>query len=494
MSDSKSLLKAVSSSYAYLIANLLLSLWLLPYVLIFLTKAEYAVFAITADIVAWLALTSLGVGPSLNVRAGQLIGQKKYDNLNTVVNSAFWGQLVLSGSILIVAIYAFLFPTQIIGSTINDNNLGLVLFLLLIGGAIGFIGQPLNGILVANKQIHIDNYLKFGTLILRTGLTIIFLNLGYKLLSIALSNIIALVVSFGITYWRVKSTIPELTLKINYFSKAQFKDLLKTGIWITVGGIAGILISKTDNFIISKYFSLELVTSFFITYKLYTIAEMLHQQLFNLTRPYFVQIYGSGDTNKFSLLYKLLYQSSFLTSCLMGFSIFLINKWFISYWLGPDYFLGDTLNFWLCINFIVQSAVLPNRIILVSTLFKVKENGISRLIEGVIKLFLCIIFIPIIGINAVVISGVISSLLFSTFYFNYLAGQLIKQKNTNNILSIFLLSISLLVLLTDEYTIKIAVIVATLLVVIFNAKSQINDLTYFKRLLESVKPNIFKSK
>lgn len=468
-------------------ANLLVSLWLLPYVLKYLSKSEYAVFAIAADIVAWLALTSLGVGPSLNVRAGQFIGQKDYTGLNTVTNAAFWGQIFLSILIVGFGVYALNNPSQIISESINDPNLGWVLFLLILGGAIGFISQPLNGLLTANKQIHIDNYLKFGTLGLRTLLTIIFLNLDFKLMSIALSNIIALGFAMIITYWRVKSSIPGIRIHPLEFKSVEFKKLLKTGVWITVGGVAGILIFKADNFIISKYFTLETVTGYFITYKLYSIVDMLHQQLFNQTRPYFVQLYSKNEHIKFATLYKILYNSSFLTASIGGFLIYLINEWFITHWLGTNYFLGNSLNFWMCLNFIIQSSVLPNRIVLVSSLFKVKENGVSRLIEGVIKVTISLCLLPIIGIEALAISGIIASILLSSLYFNFLVGQLIKQNNISNVISTLLLFLSVIVLFTDNITVKVSVLVITILsILIYSRKSFYDGRVYLQQISEVI--------
>ena len=108
MSDSSKFIKAVTTGYAYTIVNLLVSLWLLPYVLQFLTKSEYAIFAILTDISNWLALASLGIGPSLNVRGGQLMASKEFSLLNKVVNSAFWGQILLSSIILIVTLYTII--------------------------------------------------------------------------------------------------------------------------------------------------------------------------------------------------------------------------------------------------------------------------------------------------------------------------------------------------------------------------------------------------
>ncbi|MFN3445980.1 MAG: lipopolysaccharide biosynthesis protein, partial [Bacteroidia bacterium] len=234
-------------------------------------------------------------------------------------------------------------------------------------------------------------------------------------------------------------------------------------------------IFKADNFIISKYFTLETVTGYFITYKLYSIADMLHQQLFNQTRPYFVQLYGKNEHDKFAILYKILYNCSFLTACLGGFLIYLINEWFITHWLGTNYFLGNSLNFWMCLNFIIQSSVLPNRIVLVSTLFKVKENGISRLIEGIIKITISLLLIPIIGVEALAVSGIIASVLLSSLYFNYLAGQLVKQNNFSNVISTLLLSFSIIVLFTDNLPIKVSVLIFTILAITLNVRKSLYD-------------------
>lgn len=451
MSDSSKFIKAITTGYAYTIVNLLVSLWLLPYVLQFLTRSEYAIFAILTDISNWLALASLGIGPSLNVRGGQLIANKKFTLLNKVVNSAFWGQLLLSIIILIVTIYLSVNPYLVIGTSVFDESIGCSIFFILTGFIIGFIMQPLNGLLVANKQVHIDNYLKFGTLALRTILTVVFLNLGYGVFSLALSSFIAMLLMALITIKRIFTSFPYINLSINLFNKHEFKGLLKTGIWLTVGGIAGVLIFRMDAFLISKYFTLEMVTCFVISAKLYAIADMIHQQFFNQTRPYFVQIISKKETEKLLSLYRILFSSAFTSAAIMGFFILILNEWFINKWVGADFYLGKDINLWLCINFIIQAAVLPNRIILVSAFYKVKNNAIQRLIEGVVKFTLGIMLIPVIGLKALIIAAVITSVLFSNIYLNKLTSDFLGQKSIRNSLSLLLIAPILLLMFTDSH-------------------------------------------
>lgn len=466
MSDSSKFIKAVTTGYAYTIANLLVSLWLLPYVLQFLTKSEYAIFAILTDISNWLALSSIGIGPSLNVRGGQLMASKEFALLNKVVNSAFWGQILLSSIILVVTLHLSFNPNLVIGTTEFDESIGWSIFFILIGFMIGFVMQPLNGLLVANKQVHIDNYLKFGTLILRTTLTVVFLNLGYGIFSLALSSIIAISLMAIITFKRIFTSFPYIKLSMNLFDKFEFRQLLKTGVWLTIGGIAGVLIFRMDAFLISKYFTLEVVTCFVISAKLYSIADMIHQQLFNQTRPYFVQIISKKETEKLSSLYRILFSSAFTSAAIMGFFILLINDWFINKWVGPDFYLGKEINLWLCINFIIQATVLPNRIILISAFYKVKNNAIQRFIEGIVKFSLGIILIPIIGLKALVIAAIIASLLFSNIYLNKLTSDFLGQKSIRNILSLLLISPVLLLIFTENNTLHGLIVASACLLVL----------------------------
>jgi O-antigen/teichoic acid export membrane protein len=417
----KSYFKAITSGYARIVLTILVGLWMVPFTLRFLTRAEYGVFAIAGDILVWLGLLQLGTGASLNSRAAQLIGKRDTENLSELASTAFVIQAsaamltVIAGGVVSLTVDSWF---QVDSSI---DGLKLVIFILILGASIRISAQVFNGLLVANKQIHINNYLGIGLFLFRTVLTVLFLFAGLRLFSLALSSLISTVVVSLIAFWRVRKNLPEIKLSLKKFRKEHVKDLLGNGIWFTIGGLAGILIVNLDRFMVGRFVSLEAVAAFIITGKLYFIAERVHGQVFNVMRPYFGQLHGQSKAEKLSELYHAAFSGSLLLSVLMASTIYLLNRWFISLWVGPEFYIGNTVSFLFALNFVLQSSVLPNRILLASTLFKMPQQNIARVSEGFLNLFFTILFARKWGLAGVLLGSVVATFLCSTVFMNVIA-------------------------------------------------------------------------
>jgi len=428
VSDRKKFLKGITSGYAYMAFSMIVALWMVPFVLKFLTKSEYGIFAIAGDLLGWLSIANLGVTSAFNSKSGHLLGRNNLNELSVLTNTTFFTQLASSILIAIIGAVVVNNPTLVFGNEDIYENINLVVMLIVIGFFIQYITQPLNSLLVADKQVHVDNYLRFGLLVIQTVLNIFLLNVGFKLMSLAISSLISNIIISVITWVRIKKSFPSIKFEIKYFQKDKLKSLLKHGIWFSIGGIAGILILRMDTFLIGKYVSLAVVTSFVINNKLYQIAEKLHGQVFNTLRPYLSQAFGAGDYNKLSSLYNLMYIASFLLALVLGGNVYLIGQKFITSWVGSEYYLGDTINILLYINFVVQVTVLPNRILLASTLYKNKFHSFTRIFEGVAKMLLCIFLLKYYGIEIILVVSIVTSLLFSNVILNYLTSELLKER------------------------------------------------------------------
>jgi O-antigen/teichoic acid export membrane protein len=408
--------------------NLFISLWLVPFSLHHLTRPEYGIFAICTDLLGWLGLTSLGVGAAFNIRSGQLLGSNDKEELNLVASTAFFSQLFSSIILVVVGIVLYFNPSLLFGQTAHTPHIEWIIAILIGGYIISFILQPMNSLLIASKQIHIDNYLKFGLLAIRTLLTVVLLSSGFKLFSLAFSSLAATIIISTITWIRVKKTLPFIHISWANFRVNRLQFLISNGVWFTLGGLAGLFIFRMDSFMIGKFISLATVASFVITAKLYTIADTIHQQFFNTTRPYFSQLYGKKEMPTLKKLYDVSYNLSFAFAFVMSVTIYMLNEWFIGKWVGHTFFLGRELNLLLCINFIVQASVLPNRIILATTFYKNKEHSLSRLAEGLFKFGLCLLLVPMFGLNSIVFIAIVGSLIFSNTFLNILAGEIVNDK------------------------------------------------------------------
>ncbi len=428
--DIKSYLKGVGSGYVKTALMILVGLWMVPFSLKFLTQAEFGVFAIAGDIILWLGLLQIGTGASLNSRASQLIGKGDRKHLSSLSSTALVLQAIMA--VLIVVVGGFISLTVNGWFQVSDpiEGLSLVVFILILGASIRITSQVFNGLLIANKQMHVDNMLGVGMFLLRTILVIVFLMMGMKLMALALSSLISTVVFSIFAYAQVRKHMPDVELKLALFRKDHAKDLLGNGIWFTIGGVAGILIVNLDRFMVGRYVSLEAVAAFIITGKLYFIAEMVHGQIFNVMRPYFGQLHGQGKTEKLSELYHAAFSGSLLLSTLMASVIYLINEWFITWWVGPDFYLGSTISFLLALNFVLQSSVLPNRILSASTLFKMPQQNIARISEGWLNLVLTILLASKLGIQGVLLGSVIATALCSTVMLNLIARSYFDSSNS----------------------------------------------------------------
>lgn len=454
MSDKKKIIKATTSGYAYMFVSMIVSLWMVPFVLKFLSRPDYGIFAIAGDLLGWLSIANLGITAAFNSKGAQLLGEKDNHELNILASTTFFTQLVTGVLIIFGGVVIVLNPNLIFGNYDKTENIEIVVAILVSGFFISYITQPLNSILIADKQIHIDNYLKFGLLAIQTVITITLLVNGYKLLSLAISSFISNIIISAITWYRVRKSRPEIKLNLNYWRKDRMDFLIKNGIWFTIGGIAGILIFRMDSFLIGKYVSLTVVASFVINNRLYQIADKIHGQFFNILRPYFSQTYGRKEMPKLLEMYNFTFYLSFITAFLLGIFIFFISKWFITWWVGPSYYMGDTVNILFCVNFIVQAVVLPNRIILSATLFKNSWHSLTRIFEGITKYVVSIILLKYYGIEGILIGGIISSLIFSNILLNHLSSKLFNERLLIKLMPLFLVIILPFILLVQVAHIK----------------------------------------
>jgi len=449
--DSSRFLKGVASGWAFMIVSLLVGLWMVPFTLKFLTRPEYAIYAIATDLLSWLGLANLGVSAVFNSRGAQLMGSGDKKELDIVASTTFFTQLASTVIVIIAGLVVSLKPELLFSKNASAEHLQMIVAILITGFIISYILQPLNAMLIASKQIHIDNYLRFGMLAITTGLTVLFLQMGLKLMSLALSNLAGTIIISIVTWVRVKKTLDDIKISPGLWQFDRFKFLLKNGVWFSIGGLAGIFIFRMDSFLIGHYISLTTVTGYIITIKLYQMADRFHQQFFNTTRPYFAQAYGKGDMMLFTKMYEISFNLSFTAAFIMGVVIMLVNKWFIGLWVGPDFYLGDTVNMLLCINFILQAAVLPNRIALATTFYKIEWHNITRVTEGIMKLVITIFLFRFIGINAIVVGSIIACVLFSSLSLNYLTSRLMNENFWKKI-KILILTLFILVMfyITDE--------------------------------------------
>lgn len=414
-----------------MLANNLIGLWLIPYSLKFLTREEFSLYYIATDLMLWLGLVNLGTSSVFITRVAQALG-KAGDTSKEVlalINTAFFVQCFFALLVVLIGISASFFLPLFFDASQYTSEFKSTFFILSFSVGIALVGQVFTGLLVASKQIHVDNLIQIILIVPRIALTILLLNLGYGIVSLAFVNLFVSILGVLIPYIRVRRRLPNLKIAISLFERKQLGDFVSNGVWFSIGGMAGILILNMDRLVIGNFIGLALVSNFIITQKLYDIANKVVSQVVNVSRPYLAGLLGRKEMETVMSTYSALQALTILVSSLLGTVIFLINKYFISVWVGEGFFAGNEVNLFMALNFCLQAAVLPNRALLAASLYKIRFHAIVRFIEGVINLLLSILLSRYFGISGVLLASVISTIIFSNLVLGFLIQGFFRINN-----------------------------------------------------------------
>ena len=452
-SRTRNYLAGLVTGYAVTLVTVAVGLWLTPFTLRFLDREEYAIFALTGDILMWLNLLDLGITAGLNVQAAQLTGRPDQDRLNRLASTAFFTQMAVVGMVIVAgAGITLAFPSFFHVRPDLQTQAMQVVALLVLSSAMGMGTQTFSALLVAHQQIHIDNLIRLGLIAIRTALTVLLLLAGWKLLSLAVASVVATGFIAVLAVWRAFRTVPGLTIRRRLASWKIMRSMGSLGIWFSLGGLAGIAIQSLDRLVAARLISLESVTTLSLTGRVYALSGGLLAQISNTARPALGQLMGQGKLEEAYRNYRHLFALSSGGAIVVALSLWAGNGIFVPWWVGSQNYGGGWLDLALALNLIVHSWVLPNRAALSAGLI-LRPQAISRIIEGLLNLGLAILLGSYYGLVGIVISTAIAGIITSCWYLPWLTAKLFHQDFLSLIWpdSVRLIFVALIIFLISFY-------------------------------------------
>jgi O-antigen/teichoic acid export membrane protein len=425
MSRASNYVKSLVSSSVVTLASVVVGLLLVPYSLRFLDREQYAVFTLAGEVLLWLGLLDIGITSVLNVKVAQMAGRSDASSMNTLVSTTFFAQLAIAALVATIGTaLAIVFPNLFaLRSNLHDDATDLVL--LMVGAAaLQVATQTFSALLIGHQQMHVDNCIKLGLLVVRTVLTIWLLQSGYGLLALGYAHFAAVVLACAVSAVRVVGLPGAIEIRPRHFSLVVLRETGGTGLWFSLGGFAGILIMSVDKVVAAKVVSVEMVTTLALTGRLYLLAWTLIQQITNAARPALAQIIGEGQMEHALKKYQ---QLAYLTTSLAivaAFSVWAANASFVQWWVGSQNYGGAPLDVMLAMSLVLHCWVLPNRAVLTSGLTSVPQSSLCRVAEGCLNLALSVALGIAFGLVGIAAATVIAGVLSSGWFLPRLTGQL----------------------------------------------------------------------
>jgi O-antigen/teichoic acid export membrane protein len=421
------------SNFGLLAANILVGLWMIPYLIGKLGVAGYGLVPLANQITNYATLITLAVNGS--VSRFLAIEIKRNDTLkaNQIFNTAFYALAALLIALVpLAAIFSYFVP--IVFDIPTQHTYGVrVLFLCIMGTFIvttfrgNFSVSPF-----ALNRLDIRNTVDLVNVLARAGLIVLFFRIvSVSVAQVGMSYLLSALLALGMSVYFWKKLTPQLSVHRAYFDRGVLKDLTSTGGWLVVNQIGTLLFLNIDLIVVNKLFGAVSAGSYSAILQWSTLLRMMGGAVAGAFTP---MVIGYFALNQHDKIIQFSRQTVKFTSVILalpigglcGFSAPLLNIW-----LGPDFVQYAPLMCLMLFHLPVNLGVLPLFNINVAS-NKVKTPGWVTLAMGIVNALLAVT-LPLAfgwGVYGVAAAGAIVLTLKNALFTPWYASRVLGTKAT----------------------------------------------------------------
>ncbi len=292
--------------------SVIIGILLVPMTINYVDATKYGIWLIISSIVGWFNLFDIGFGNGLKNKLAQTNALKQYDDSRIFISSTYAILAVISCVIFLSFFIAsqFLNWNKILNIPINSiSNLKELIIILFGIFCIQFVSQILNVILTAVHATSKVSILSFISQVLCLILIYLFTKFTH-------GSLFYLVIAFGgipiliqiiSSIWYFNSSYKYLAPNFNLIDFKKAKSLLSIGGYFFLIQIGALILFETDNIVITQIFGPKEVTTFNISYKLFSIVINIFTIVMTPFWSAFTDAYTKNDFGWIKSIFKKMY-------------------------------------------------------------------------------------------------------------------------------------------------------------------------------------------
>lgn len=402
----------VVTAFALKGMSILMSLFIVPLTLSYLTQYEYGVWLTLNSILLWINYFDVGLGNGLRNKLTEAIAENDLEKGCSYVSTTFFllGLIVAVVIILFSVINHFLDWNAILNTTERPiENINSIVFIVFVFCCFSFMMKIIGTIYVANQQPMVNDAIGFaGQLfsLLFIYLLVKFTQSNLMYIAICYSGVPVLVYLLFYPY-TFKFKYKYLSPSFKMINLEYTKALGGMGIQFFILQIACLILYSTSNLIITQWFGAEEVTPYNIAYRYMSIATMAFSIIVN---PLWSAITDAFVRKEFLWIKKSVSTMTKIWGLFILLLLFLIlvSQFVFKIWLGGEVHISYSL-LWILAIFV--GVDLWNKIYSSFScgVGHLKVQISSAIVEAVLFLPLAFVLSKILGVNGVVLAlGIVS--------------------------------------------------------------------------------------
>jgi membrane protein EpsK len=388
----------VISNVGYFALNVVVGIWMVPYLIRHLAVEGYGFIPLAVSVTAYVGLISLALNGA--VSRYLVISLHKNDNegANRIFNTAFWS-LALVSIILVPlsGIFSWLTPRIFNVPAYLTLEVQGLFFIVLLSFIVSVFSSVFSVSTFAHNRLDLRNLIDTGNILVRTGLIVLFFAfLPANLVSVGIAYLAGGLVSLLLGYFFFRKLTPVLKISRRYFDRSRLKELTSMGGWLVVGQTGTLLFLQIDLILCNILFSAHDTGIYAAIIQWNVLLRSMAGVVAVVLSPIVTISYALDQKERIVRMSKLAVRYMGLGIALPIGLLFGFADSILRVWLGPDFVQYASLlrlaTFYLTINL----AVLP--LFGIGPAFnKVKWPGIVTLLTGMMNVLVAILLAKFLG-------------------------------------------------------------------------------------------------
>jgi len=392
------IIKNVGSSWVSLVTNVLVGIFLSPFIVHRLGDAAFGIWVLIFSITGYYGLFDMGIRSSIVRYVSKYTATNETEKLACHINTSLFTYTVtgLLAMAVTLSITAFIDRFFHVPPAMQSQ----ARWLMLMAGASVAFGFPLGvfgGILDGLQRFYITNWTSILATLLRAALIVYFLNRGYGLLTVALITVSLPILTSVVRAIIVFRLLP-IPIGLRYVARESFKQMAHYSGTTMMVMIGARLRFRTDEMVLAKMLSATAVTFFTVGARLVDYSQELVATLAQIFVPMSSQSEAVGNLDRVRKIYVAGNRACAFLMFPMAAALLILGKSIIEVWMGRKYVAVSypvTLVLIIPVTLLFMQAA-SGRILM--GMGRHKSLAMVVLMEGIANLILSVVLVRPFGI------------------------------------------------------------------------------------------------
>jgi len=396
MSRTRRFLSGISFGYSTQILTMVISLWLVPFLLLRIGQHDYGLWLVGTQIMFYLGLLDLGIVAVLprevafaTGRAGSIQNALDLPNLIGETVRVVFGQLPF---VILGAFIAWLMiPTD---WKALSNPIGLLLIAFVITFPLRIFAAIIHGL----QDYTFQGGVALFSYVASTAFTILLIVAGAGLYALAIGWFFLQLINSVMSWDRLRRHFPGLLPKhLPRLTWERARVRLSQGLWVSANQIATVLLTGTDILIIGKLLGPSAIVPYACTGKLISVLANQPHMLMAAAGPALSQIKAGESRARLSEVSISIAQATLMLSGAVVCVVLSINQGFVGRWVGSVQYGG----YWLTVLILLSMLLRHWNLTVGYTLFCFgyeRRLCLTALVDGLLSITMVVPFVWLYGV------------------------------------------------------------------------------------------------